>query len=35
MNIKLGTCLSDIFGKAGTKILNDLVNGYKIEDFIE
>jgi len=28
-------CLSDIFGKAGTKILDDLVNGYKIWEIME
>ena len=35
MNIRLGTCLSDIFGKAGTQILNDLVNGCTIDQIME
>ena len=35
MNIRLGTCLSNIFGKAGTQILNDLVKGCTIEKIME
>ena len=35
MNIRIGTSIYDIFGKAGTKILNDLVKGYTIEEIME
>lgn len=35
MNIRLGTCLSNRFGKADTQILNDLVNGCTIGQIME
>jgi len=35
MNIRLGTCFSNIFGKAGTQILNNMVNGCTIEQIME
>ncbi len=35
MNTRLGTYLSDIFGKTGTQILNGLVNGCTIEQIME
>ena len=35
MNIRIGTCLSNIFGKTGTQILNDLVKGCTIEQIME
>ena len=35
MNIRIGTYLSNIFGKAGTQILNDLVKGCKIDQIME
>lgn len=35
VNIRLGSRLSDVFGKAGTEILNGLMNGQTVEDILD